>query len=162
MRGGTVNISIDEEKKAITIKRNFNGTLEKIWKAWTDPEVLDQWWAPKPWKIKTQSMDFKEGGHWLYTMVGPDGSEHWSRTDFISIEPGKCFSGHDAFCDENGVIKKEYPRSFWTNQFIEYPGFTSVSILIVFDELSDLEKIIEMGFQEGISASMENLDELKL
>ena len=46
--------------------------------AYTKPELLDQWWAPKPWMSRTKAMDFKVGGRRFYAMVSPEGVERWS------------------------------------------------------------------------------------
>ncbi len=56
----------DVANNKMFITREFAGTVEDVWKAWTDPKLLDQWWAPKPWKAETKSMDFREGGRWVY------------------------------------------------------------------------------------------------
>src|SRR5690606_40261776 len=77
----------DAAQKKIFIKREFNAELEKVWQAWTTAELLDEWWAPKPWKARTKSLDFREGGKWFYAMVGPDGSESWVRMDIITVSP---------------------------------------------------------------------------
>lgn len=156
-----MDFSVDKENKTIHVKREFAAPLSKVWAAWTQSEILDQWWAPKPWKARTKTMDFTEGGYWLYAMIGPDGSEHWSRADFKSIQPQQSFSGLDAFCDAEGNINKDLPRSLWTNQFSNAStDSTMVNIEIKYDKLEDLEKIIEMGFKEGFTAGMENLDQL--
>lgn len=155
-----MNFTVDKENKKIKVEREFAATRDKVWAAWTKSELLDQWWAPKPWKARTKSMDFTEGGFWLYAMVGPDGSEHWARADYHAIKEGESFSALDAFCDENGVLNTEFPRSFWTNTFKENSKSTIVNIEISYKELEDLEKIIEMGFKEGFTAGLENLDAL--
>ena len=64
----------DLENKKIKVTREFDAPVEKVWRAWTEKELLDQWWAPRPWKAVTQSMNFSNGGTWLYYMEGPDGS----------------------------------------------------------------------------------------
>ena len=155
-----MNFSVDKENKKINVEREFAATLSNVWAAWTDSKILDQWWAPKPWKAITKIQDFREGGFWLYAMAGPDGSKHWARLDYKSIEPLESYSGQDAFCDEEGNINPAFPSSNWTNKFTETHGSTMVSIEIKYNELSDLEAIIEMGFQEGFTAGLENLDEL--
>ena len=95
-------IEKDPSGKKLIVKRRFNAPLEQVWKAWTESSLLDQWWAPKPWKAKTKTMDFREGGFWLYAMEGPDGNNIWSRLDYRKIIPKKSFTATDAFCDENG------------------------------------------------------------
>lgn len=155
-----MDFSVDKENKKIFVKREFAAPLTKVWAAWTDSKLLDQWWAPKPWQAQTKSMDFREGGSWIYAMVGPDGTTHWSRADFHSITPYISYTGEDAFCDENGTIDHNLPKSVWSNEFQETGDSTTVFIAITYHEVSDLEKILEMGFKEGLSSAMENLDEL--
>lgn len=155
-----MNFSVDKERKKITVEREFAAPLSNVWAAWTERELLDQWWAPKPWKTRTKTMDFKVGGHWLYAMAGPDGAEHWCRADYLSITPLKSYSAKDSFCDSDGKVDQPFPDSIWTNVFREEEGSTIVSIDIQYKDLTDLEKIIEMGFKEGFTAAMENLDEL--
>jgi len=155
-----MNFSMNKEKKVLNVEREFAASVEQVWAAWTQHELQDQWWAPKPWKAQTKSQDFKVGGHWLYAMVGPDGSKHWSKADYISIVPLKSYSAKDGFCDENGTINTDFPRSLWTIQFKPEGEITHVSIEVKFDKLEDLEQIISMGFKEGFTAGLENLDTL--
>ena len=58
----------DLAAKKIHVVREFNAPIEKVWKAWTDPDILQKWWGPKPWVAVTKSMDFTVGGAWLYSM----------------------------------------------------------------------------------------------
>ena len=155
-----MEFSVDKENKKIFVKREFAAPLSRVWAAWTERELLDQWWAPKPWQAQTKSMDFKEGGTWIYAMVGPDGTKHWSCAEFHSITPYISFSGKDAFCDEEGNIDHNMPVSVWSNEFQETGDSTTVFIAITYEKDSDIDKILEMGFKEGLSAAMENLDEL--
>lgn len=155
-----MDFSVDKENRKIFVKREFAAPLTKVWAAWTDSKLLDQWWAPKPWQAQTKSMDFREGGTWIYAMVGPDGTTHWSRADFHSIIPYISYTGEDAFCDENGNIDPNLPKSVWSNEFQETGDSTTVFIAITYEKESDLEKILEMGFKEGLTSAMENLDEL--
>jgi uncharacterized protein YndB with AHSA1/START domain len=154
------DFQVDKENKTIHVTREFDAEKQLVWDAWTKPELLDQWWAPKPWRAKTKSMDFQEGGTWLYAMVSPEGEHHWCRVDYKKIEPVVSFSALDAFCDENGLMNDAMPRSNWNNRFTENEGTTTVDISITFEDLASLEKIIEMGFKEGFTMGLGNLDEL--
>ncbi len=155
-----MNFSVDRENKKINVEREFAATVDKVWAAWTESELLDQWWAPKPWKAETSKMDFREGGHWLYSMVGPEGERHYARVDFESITPGKKFVTLDSFCDAGGVVSEELPQNKWDVSFQAQSGKTLVKIEISFNSLEDIEQIIEMGFKEGFASGLENLDEL--
>jgi len=152
--------SKDLANKKINVVREFDAPVEVVWKAWTDPKILDKWWAPKPWKANTKSMDFKPGGLWLYTMEGPDGEREYCRVDYQSIALNKFYSGKDAFCDENGNIKKDMPSMVWKVEFANSEDGTRVNVDITFPSQADLEKIIEMGFEQGFAAAHNNLDEL--
>jgi uncharacterized protein YndB with AHSA1/START domain len=150
----------DLENKQLTIIREFKAPVEKVWEAWTDSKILDTWWAPKPWKAETKTMDFSEGGFWLYSMVGPDGTTSWGRADYESIERPKQFTLIDAFCDEDGKVNEGLPRLHWKCEFNKSATGTSVQIAITYTNDEDIEKLIEMGFKEGFTAALENLDEV--
>jgi uncharacterized protein YndB with AHSA1/START domain len=150
----------DLANKKLRVTREFDAPVEQVWKAWTESKLLDQWWAPKPWKANTQVMDFREGGHWRYYMEGPDGSRHYCRADYKDVIPNKSFGGLDAFCDEQGNINTEFPRMLWKSEFHQSGSGTKVEIEITYASIEDLEKIVEMGFKEGFAAAHNNLDEL--
>ena len=82
-------ISKDAASNKLTVRRTLDAPLDLVWSAWTTAELLDQWWAPEPWKAVTKSMDFSAGGKWLYAMTGPAGEEHWSMVEYKEIVPQK-------------------------------------------------------------------------
>lgn len=150
---------LNQEHNSIRIKREFSADLTLVWSAWTQAELLDQWWAPKPYKAQTKSMDFREGGTWLYAMEGPEDTPHWCKADYQSIDPMKSYTGLDAFCDENGIVNSDFPRSKWNISFSSSENGTLVEIEITYAQWSDLEKIIELGFREGFTMALGNLDQ---
>jgi uncharacterized protein YndB with AHSA1/START domain len=160
MSNKQTSISKDAANKKLIIVREFDAPLEEVWRAWTEKEILDEWWAPKPWKAKTKTMNFREGGTWFYSMIGPDGSQSYCRADFKTIVEHKRFIVDDAFCDENGNITNELPGMHWKNEFISTDTGTKVEVEVSFESEADMEKIIEMGFEEGFTAAHGNLDEL--
>jgi uncharacterized protein YndB with AHSA1/START domain len=154
------DFSVNKENNTITVKRAFDAALPLVWDAYTKSELLDQWWAPKPWKARTKTMDFREGGHWHYAMVGPEGEEHWALANYKDIQVQKKFTGLDAFADAEGNINKELPQSRWEVVFTAEGQQTLVEILISYEDLAQLETTIQMGFKEGLAMAMEGLDEL--
>lgn len=154
------DFTVNKENHTVNVQREFAANLRLIWDAWTKPDILDKWWAPKPYRTETKSMDFREGGMWLYAMISPENKKHWCKNDYQKIEHQKSFSGLDAFCDENGATNKEMPRTLWTNTFTENKGTTTVSIVAKYNNLTDLKKILELGFKEGFTLALGNLDEL--
>lgn len=156
------DFSVNKEDNTISVKREFAANLSLVWDAWTKAELLNQWWAPKPYHVETKSMDFREGGKWFYAMVSPEGEKHWCKMDYEKIEPSQSFSGLDAFCDENENESKDMPRMHWTNVFTEQSENTLVDITLKYESTEDLEKILELGFKEGFTMGLSNLDELLL
>lgn len=161
-KGNPSNFIVDKENKKVKVERSFDASLDLVWAAWTEPEILDQWWAPKPWKSVTKSMNFEEGGRRLYAMIGPEGEEHWALADYASISPKTNFKFQDAFCDNQGKINEDFPRSDWNVNFAELEDSTIVTVEITHQNLADLEKIIEMGFKEGFTIALDGLDEILL
>ncbi len=158
--GKQFSITKDLDNKRLLIEREFDAPVAQVWKAWTDSNLLDQWWAPKPWRAETKAMDFREGGQWLYCMVGPDHSRTWCQVNYESIIAEKSFTAEDAFCDENGNKNTSFPSMHWENEFSATQSGTRVRVEITFTSVEDLEKIIEMGFEPGFAAALGNLDEL--
>jgi uncharacterized protein YndB with AHSA1/START domain len=154
------SIRKEEANNRLIVEREFNAPVHKSGKPGLIARILDEWWAPKPWKAVTKSMDFREGGTWLYYMLGPDGTKSYCRADYHTIVPNKKYTGEDAFCDEEGNISKEMPVMHWDVNFEETETGTKVTVELTFETETDLEKIVEMGFNEGFTAAHGNLDEL--
>jgi uncharacterized protein YndB with AHSA1/START domain len=148
------------DTNTIIVEREFAAPLDKTWQAWTDTKILDQWWAPKPWRAETKSMDFRDGGSWLYCMVGPEGERHWARMDFRKIVAPKYYLASDVFCDENGKTIPEPPGMDWKAEFSETQAGTKVVVTLVFANRKALDTIVEMGFEDGFRAAHDNLDAL--
>jgi uncharacterized protein YndB with AHSA1/START domain len=150
------DFTIDKAAQTCLITREFDADLSLVWDAFTKPEILDQWVAPKPWSSRTKSMDFKVGGRRFYAMVSPEGHERWAIQQYTSISPKTHFKMLNAFADQNG--NPELPGSDWDYTFSEDHGKTTVRIVIYNESLARMEKMIEMGFKDGFSASMTNLE----
>lgn len=153
------NFAVDKKTNSIHVERYFNAPIDLVWAAWTEAEILDRWWAPKPYQAVTKSMDFRVGGQWHYNMLGPEGDAQWCLFEYESIEKEKYFSGIDAFCDENAQKDKSKPRVKWKNEFSEEEDGTLVNIMFQFESMEDLETILQMGLQEGFTAGLDNLDQ---
>ncbi len=152
------DFTVDKTTKTVFFNREFAANLSLVWDAFTKQEILDQWWAPKPWASKTKFMNFEVGGRRFYAMVSPEGQERWSIQKFTSISPKTNFKMSNAFADKDE--NPELPGSEWDLNFSEQNGTTKVSITIYNESLARLEKMIEMGFKEGSIMTMKNLENL--
>jgi uncharacterized protein YndB with AHSA1/START domain len=152
------DFTVDKTAKTATVTREFDADLSLVWDAYTKQEILDQWWAPKPWTSKTKFMNFEVGGRRFYAMVSPEGQERWAIQTYTSISPKTNFKMLNAFADKDE--NPELPGSEWDFNFSEQNGKTKVSITIYNESLERMEKMIEMGFKEGTAMTMNNLEEL--
>src|SRR5690349_19239662 len=73
----------------IRITRVYDAPVKAVWDAWTDPQQLAQWWGPRGFTITTHSKDLRVGGHWKYTMHGPDGTDWPNNTKYFEVEQYK-------------------------------------------------------------------------
>ena len=149
---------VDKAAKTVFVTREFDAELPLVWDAFTKKEILDQWWAPKPYLSKTKSMDFKVGGRRFYAMVSPEGQENWQIQKYTSISPKTNFKYFSAFADKDE--NPSLPGSDWDFNFNERNGITKVSISIKNDSLERMEKMIEMGFKEGFTMTLNSLDDI--
>ena len=151
------DFTVDKSAKTVFITREFDADLSLVCDAFTKAEILDQWVAPKPWVSKTKFMDFKVGGRRFYAMVGPEGKEvGWILQKYTSISPKTNFKLYNAFADKDE--KPELIGSEWDYTFSEKKGIKKVVITIYNDSLERMEKMIEMGFKEGFTATLNELE----
>lgn len=151
---------VNKENNTITVRREFAAGRQLVWDCHTKNELLEQWFAPQPWKARTKTMDFRDGGHWLYAMCGPAGEEHWARMDYISILPIESYKAWDGFCDADGNMNPNLPRAEWHATFTEMSENTLVETVVTYQSLGDLEAIIQMGMKEGLTMALDQLDVL--
>ena len=152
------DFTVDKATKTVFVNREFDADLSLVWDAFTKQEILDQWWAPKPWESKTKVMNFEVGGRRFYAMVSSEGQERWSIQKYTSISPKTNFKYFNAFAD--AAENPELPGSDWDLSFSEQNGVTKVNLSIYNESLTRLEKMIEMGFQGGFTMTLNYLENL--
>ena len=152
------DFTVDKEAKKVFITREFDAEHSLVWDAFTKAEILDQWTAPAPWVARTKYMNFVVGGKRFYAMVSPEGLERWAIQEYTSITPITNFKMYNTFADKDE--NPELPGSEWDYTFSEKDGITKVNITIFNESLVRMEKMIEMGFKEGFTVTILNLEEL--
>ena len=107
---------------------------------------------------KTKYMNCEVGGKRFYAMVSPDGQDRWIIQKYTSISPKNNFKLFNAFADKDENL--QLPGSDWDFNFSEQNGPTKVSIIIKNESLERMERMIEMGFKEGFTATLNELEKL--
>jgi uncharacterized protein YndB with AHSA1/START domain len=141
-----LEFSVDMENKTVIIKRKFEAGLPLVWDAFTKSEILDQWWAPKPFLSRTKIMNFEVGGRRFYAMLSPEGQERWSIQRYTSISPKTNFKMTSNFSDKDE--NPEMPGSDWDFNFGEQNGTTTVNISIYNESRERMERMREIKNDE--------------
>lgn len=150
----------DADHATIFVMKIYDAEVEDVWNYFTKPELLDSWWAPKPWKCETQKMDFTDGGSWNYAMVGPDNEKHFAGVDYQEINPKRSISMSDYFTDENGNKNAEFPETNWLIGFTGVEEGVKLTVNLHFASEAEMNMILEMGFEEGFKATLNQLEEI--
>lgn len=153
-----LDFTVDKPTQTVCITAEFEADLDLVWDAYTKAELLDQWYAPKPWSSKTKHMNFEVGGRRFYAMVSPEGVERWAVQKYTSITPKTNFKIFNAFADKDENL--ELPGSDWDLNFSEQDGKTRVTASIYNESLERLERMVEMGFKAGTEMQLQNLEDL--
>lgn len=156
----TIVFNQDFNSKSIYVMKVYDAETSKVWDYFTKPELLDLWWAPKPWVCVTDTLDFKEGGVWLYSMNGPEGEKVFSLVKYGEIHEHRSFDGIDAFCDADGNVDTRFPESQWLIGFTGTEEGTKVSVNMHFKSADDMRKQLKMGFEEGFKMGLNQLEDI--
>ena len=154
------DFTVNEAGNTLTVSRKFAANINLVWDAWTKAEILDQWWAPLPYKAKTKSQVFEPNGHWHYAMVGPNNDTHWGMMQYKEIAKPDFFSANDVFCDENGATNSNLPSTDFVIKFTIEGDITMVNMVSEYATKEALEEILAMGMKEGLSMALAQLDSI--
>lgn len=88
----------------LEITRIFDAPRALVWKAWTDPAIIMQWWGPEGFTSPACKIDFRVGGQYFYCMRSPDGWEGWSGGEYTEIIPLEKIVSQLCYADENGKV----------------------------------------------------------
>lgn len=141
----------------MVVTRVFDAPRELVWKAWTDPKYVMQWWGPKGFTAPVCKMDFRVGGKFLYCMRAPDGQEFWSGGEYHEIVPYEKIVSSMYFADSKG--NKVEPAEFG----IEHEAIEGAHDVTLFEDLGNgqtkltfignetMENAIKTGQLEGMN-----------
>jgi len=155
----------ENKEKILNISRQFNLSIDRVWKAWTEPASCEKWWGPKGFTCPYCSIDLKIGGKYLSCMRSAEGDEFWSTGVYKEIIPYKKLVYSDSFSDDKGNI---IPASAY-NMPGEWP--MELLVTITFEETGEKTKMLlqheglppeiyddcEKGWQESFDKLEENL-----
>ena len=143
--------------RELVITRLIDAPREKVFKAWTTPELLVQWFTPKPWQTVRAETDVRPGGSSLIVMRGPDGTEFPNRGVYLEVIPNEKLVFTDAYTDAWKPSDKPFMTGILT--FEDEGGKTRYTARVVHWTVADREAHEKMGFLEGWGKATDQLCE---
>ncbi|MCB9745751.1 MAG: SRPBCC family protein [Alphaproteobacteria bacterium] len=139
----------------LVLERTVPVPVEKVWRAWTEPELLMQWFTPKPWRTVACEIDLRPGGCFNTTMQSPEGQEFPGSGCFLEVTPMKRLVWTDAL--KPGF--RPSGEAFMTGALIleAVEGGTRYTAVARHANAETLKKHEEMGFHNGWSAALDQL-----
>jgi uncharacterized protein YndB with AHSA1/START domain len=148
------------QARTLSITRTFKAPRANVWRCWSEPDLLKQWYCPKPWTVSEASMDLRPGGTFNTTMSGPNGEVHPNQGQYLEVVPGERLIFTDAFVGDwipsdaapfmtgyvilsdapNGGTLMEWGARHWSDE--------------------SMEQHKAMGFETGWNAAADQLEAL--
>ena len=106
------------------IRRTFKASRERVYRAWTEPEQLQRWWAPPGFALGVHAREFRHGGRFHYSMATPDGHLMWGRFHYRELVPSRLIVSLVAFSDAQGGLARHPMSATWPMETLHFASFT--------------------------------------
>jgi len=158
---GITNVVKNTDDLSLTVHAQYDVTPERAWQLFADPRQLERWWGPPTWPATVVEHDMRVGGQMTYFMTGPDGTKAAGFWNFLAIDPPRRLEIQDGFADADGNELEGMPRSRMVVELAESPsGGTLVTIRSEFESTEAMQKLMDMGMQEGFTTAMGQIDDI--
>lgn len=151
MSSQTLNITSDTE---IVMSRDFKAPRELVYRAYTDPEMVPNWWGQRASTTIVDQMDVTVGGKWRYVQRGQDGSEYAFRGEYVEVVPNEKIVSTFEFEPMPGHITQD------SAVFEDIEGGTRITVTTTYANAEDLKGMVESGMEAGATESWDRLQEL--
>lgn len=155
----TVTITTEDEGLTLVLARTIAAPRESVWRCWSEPALLSQWFCPAPWRVEAVDMALTPGGRWDLVMAGPEGERMESRGCILLAEPPRRLVFTDHFTE--GF--RPAPEPFMTG-FVELEAAEGAATRLRWGARhrreEDVARHREMGFEPGWTAASAQLDAL--
>ncbi len=151
-------MTVDAEHELVLV-REFDAPREKIFKAWTDPVLMKEWFVPRPWSIADAKLDVRPGGSNLIVMRSPDGQEFPNRGVYLEIVENEKIVFTDAFTSAWVPSQKPFFVAIILLEDLGN-GRTKYTATARHWTAADKEEHEKMGFHEGWGKCADQLAEL--
>lgn len=152
------SVTRDPEALTMTVVADFAAPLARLWDAYTDPRQIERFWGPPAYPAQFTRHDAAPGGRSVYSMTGPEGETYHGLWEWESVEPQQSFEVRDRFAHADGSPNSDLPAVRMRFTFEGTDAGSRVTTVSQFDSLAELEKLLEMGMDEGMREAMGQID----
>ena len=136
----------DAADRTMVLERTIAAPVDLVWAAWSDPEALPQWWGPEGFSCRTERIDLRAGGEWVFDMIGPDGTVFPNHHRYTRFDPADGID-YTLHWGENGPTHAEASA-----RFEDLGGSTKVTLTMIFVTVEEYENAkgfgaVELGLQ---------------
>lgn len=154
--------SVDKDIESLSLKliADFTAPAERVWQLWADPRQLEHWWGPPTYPATVTQHDLTIGGSVNYLMTGPDGEKFpgwWHVTD---VNAPTSLEFTDGFAEQDGTPNADMPTVTTRVELTEHEGGTRMHLLSLFNSKEDMDQLMEMGMEDGLTEAVGQMDDL--
>lgn len=131
-----------EAERTMTMEKFIAAPRSKVWVAWVNPDTLPQWWGPDGFTCRTNRIDLRSGGEWVFDMIGPDGTVYPNHHLYIVVRPENLIE-YKLLWGENGP---EHAHSRITLEDVN--SGTKIIMSMVFSSVAEYQEAAGFGAHE--------------
>lgn len=155
-----IDVHHDIDALTLTIIAEFAAPVQRIWQVYADPRQLEKVWGPPTFPATVVQHDLVPGGRTNYFMTGPDGEKYAGYWQIIAVDEPRSFTFDDGFADLDFNPDPTMPTSRNVYTFTEHNGGTRATYAGTFASAADLQKVLDMGVEEGTTSALNQIDAL--
>ena len=152
------DITKDIERRTFAITAEFAAPVERVWALYADPRQLEQVWGPPEYPATFVAHDLRPGGRMTYYMTSPEGERFAGYWDVDEVDQPRRFAFRDGFADADLNPNPDLPVSRNDYTFVATDEGTRAVFTSTFDSAEDLQKVLDMGVEEGATSAINQID----
>ena len=146
-----IGVHKDPAARTLTITSEFGEPPDRVWRMWSDPRRLERWWGPPGYPATFVDHDFRPGGRVSFFVTGPDGARRFARWEVRAVEPPEQL--------EFDLIDPDVPVFTIRVRMTAIDAGTRMVIEATFPSGEAMDELLLMGFAEGLSAAIGQLED---
>jgi len=155
------DVQKDLDALTVTITAEFTAPVERVWQVWENPRLLERWWGPPTYPATMVEHNLTPGGRVRYFMTSPEGDKYHGWWRVLSVDPPNGFEFEDGFADDAGEPNPDMPVTATRVMLEAQPGgVTRMSIEGTYASRADLDHVLEMDAEEGMTEALGQIDAL--